>query len=50
VYAQNPDDRGGWALGHLGPVPEGIVTWLIGAAVLVATCMVIGKRLRSAPE
>jgi ubiquinol-cytochrome c reductase cytochrome c subunit len=45
-YAKHPDDRGGWALGHLGPVPEGLVTWFLAAAVLVATCMVIGKRLR----
>jgi ubiquinol-cytochrome c reductase cytochrome c subunit len=45
-YAKNPDDRGGWALGHLGPIPEGIVTWWIGAAALVAVCVVIGKRLR----
>jgi ubiquinol-cytochrome c reductase cytochrome c subunit len=47
IYARHPDDRGGWALGHVGPVPEGLVTWFIGAAVLVATCLVIGTRLRS---
>jgi ubiquinol-cytochrome c reductase cytochrome c subunit len=46
-YTKHPDDRGGWALGHLGPVPEGIVTWLLAAAVLVAVCMVIGSRLKS---
>ena len=46
-YAKHPDDRGGWALGHLGPVPEGLVTWLIAAAALVCVCMVIGKRLAS---
>jgi len=46
-YAKHPDDRGGWALGRLGPVPEGLVTWLIAAAVLVAVCMVIGRRLRA---
>lgn len=45
-YAKHPDDRGGWALGHLGPVPEGLVTWFIAAAVLIATCLAIGKRLR----
>jgi ubiquinol-cytochrome c reductase cytochrome c subunit len=45
-YAKHPDDRGGWALGHLGPVPEGLVTFFIGAAALVFTCMVIGKRYR----
>lgn len=47
IYARHPDDRGGWALGHVGPVPEGLVTWFIGVAVLVATCLVIGKRLRA---
>jgi quinol---cytochrome-c reductase cytochrome c subunit len=46
-YAKNPDDRGGWALGHLGPIPEGLVTWLIAAVVLVGVCVVIGKRLKS---
>ena len=45
-YAKHPDDRGGWALGHLGPVPEGLVTWLIAAVVLVALCAVIGERVR----
>jgi ubiquinol-cytochrome c reductase cytochrome c subunit len=46
-YAQDPDDRGGWGINHLGPFPEGMVTWLIAAIVLVATCIVIGERLRS---
>jgi len=45
-YAKHPDDRGGWAIGHLGPIPEGFVTWLIGMAALVAVCMVIGRRLQ----
>jgi quinol---cytochrome-c reductase cytochrome c subunit len=45
-YAKHPDDRGGWAIGHIGPVPEGLVTWLIGMAVLVAVCVVIGERLK----
>jgi ubiquinol-cytochrome c reductase cytochrome c subunit len=46
-YAKHPDDRGGWALGHLGPVPEGLVAWFLAATVLVAVCVVIGKRLHS---
>jgi ubiquinol-cytochrome c reductase cytochrome c subunit len=45
-YAKHPDDRGGWALGHLGPVPEGLVTFFIAGAALVFTCMLIGKRFR----
>jgi len=46
-YAKHPDDRGGWGIGNIGPVSEGMVTWLIGALVLVAACMAIGQRLRA---
>jgi ubiquinol-cytochrome c reductase cytochrome c subunit len=46
-YAKHPDDRGGWAIGHLGPWPEGMVTWLLAASVLVATCLLIGRRLKA---
>ncbi len=45
-YAKNPDDRGGWAIGHLGPIPEGLVTWFLAMAVLVAVCILLGKRLK----
>ena len=43
-YAQRPRDVGGWGINHLGPFPEGMVTWLIAMVVLVATCVLIGKR------
>lgn len=45
-YAKHPDDRGGWAIGHIGPVPEGLATWFIGIALIVCACVVIGGRLR----
>jgi ubiquinol-cytochrome c reductase cytochrome c subunit len=45
-YARNPDDPGGWPLGRLGPVPEGMVAWLLAGAVLVGCCLLIGKRAR----
>ncbi len=44
---RHPDDRGGWGIGHIGPVSEGIVTWLLAAVVLVGVCVVLGSRLRS---
>jgi len=46
-YAKHPDDRGGWALGEVGPVPEGMVAWLVAVVVLVGTCLVIGRRLKA---
>jgi ubiquinol-cytochrome c reductase cytochrome c subunit len=45
-WSKHPDDRGGLSIGHVGPVPEGLVTWFIAAAALVATCMILGRRLR----
>jgi ubiquinol-cytochrome c reductase cytochrome c subunit len=42
--AQHPDDRGGWAIGHLGPIPEGLVAWLLAGAALVGVATVIGAR------
>jgi ubiquinol-cytochrome c reductase cytochrome c subunit len=46
-YAKHPDDAGGWPLGHLGPWPEGLVTWLLAGVALVALCLLIGRRLPS---
>ena len=45
-WTKNPDERGGWALGNLGPWPEGMVTWLLAASLLVAMCVVLGRRLQ----
>jgi ubiquinol-cytochrome c reductase cytochrome c subunit len=45
--SKKPQDRGGWGIGHIGPVPEGIVAWLIAGFVLVGLCALIGERVRS---
>ena len=45
-WAKHPDDRGGWSIGRIGPVPEGLVTWLIAATALVGCCLVIGTRFQ----
>jgi ubiquinol-cytochrome c reductase cytochrome c subunit len=42
--AQHPDDRGGWGIGHLGPIPEGLVAWLLAGVALVGVAAVIGGR------
>jgi ubiquinol-cytochrome c reductase cytochrome c subunit len=46
LWTRHPDDRGGVSLGHVGPVPEGLVTWFVAAAALVALCLVLGRRFR----
>jgi ubiquinol-cytochrome c reductase cytochrome c subunit len=43
-YAKNPRDDGGWGISHLGPFPEGMVTWLLAIPVLLLICVAIGRR------
>jgi ubiquinol-cytochrome c reductase cytochrome c subunit len=45
--AKHPVDRGGWGIGHLGPIPEGLVAWLVAGVVLIGLARVIGERSRS---
>ena len=44
AYAKDPEDRGGWGIGHIGPIPEGMVTWLLAAFALLLTIRIIGER------
>jgi ubiquinol-cytochrome c reductase cytochrome c subunit len=41
---QNPDDAGGFGIGHIGPVPEGAVAWLAAIAALLLIARLIGER------
>ncbi|HEY0389110.1 MAG TPA: c-type cytochrome [Gaiellales bacterium] len=40
----NPRDAGGWSLGHLGPIPEGMVAWFLGIGGLLVVARLIGER------
>jgi ubiquinol-cytochrome c reductase cytochrome c subunit len=43
-YLHHPEDRGGLGLGHLGPIPEGFVGWVVGMGALLLVCRLIGTR------
>jgi ubiquinol-cytochrome c reductase cytochrome c subunit len=43
-YLHHPDDRGGLGLGHLGPIPEGFVGWVVGMGALLLIARLIGTR------
>jgi ubiquinol-cytochrome c reductase cytochrome c subunit len=45
-FAKHPHSPGGWGIGYIGPVPEGLVTWFLAGTALVAVCLVIGTRFR----
>jgi ubiquinol-cytochrome c reductase cytochrome c subunit len=47
VLSQNhPDNRGGWGIGNIGPIPEGLVTWWIAIPLLLLTCLLLGRKVR----
>jgi ubiquinol-cytochrome c reductase cytochrome c subunit len=44
--ARHPENRGGWGIGNVGPIPEGLVAWLLAGGVLLLVARVIGVRTR----
>ena len=44
---RSPDSPGGFGIGYIGPVPEGLVAWIVAAIALVAICVLIGERLKT---
>jgi ubiquinol-cytochrome c reductase cytochrome c subunit len=43
VLQTDPPQRGGIALGNIGPVAEGMVAWLLGLGLIVLVCRLIGS-------
>jgi ubiquinol-cytochrome c reductase cytochrome c subunit len=43
---RHPDNKGGWGIGNIGPIPEGLVTWWIAAPLILLACLAVGRRRR----
>jgi ubiquinol-cytochrome c reductase cytochrome c subunit len=41
---KDPDDAGGFGIGHIGPVPEGLVAWAAAIVSLLLIARLIGER------
>jgi ubiquinol-cytochrome c reductase cytochrome c subunit len=46
-FTKDPKRPGGWGLGYIGPVPEGLVTWFLAIPGLIVLCLILGRRLGS---
>jgi ubiquinol-cytochrome c reductase cytochrome c subunit len=44
LSTRNPDNRGGWGIGNIGPITEGMIAWLLAGAVLLLVARLIGER------
>ena len=43
AYLRQADDPGGFEIGGIGPVPEGLVAWAFGITALVIIAFLIGR-------
>jgi ubiquinol-cytochrome c reductase cytochrome c subunit len=47
-YAHQPVNRGGWPIGNIGPVTEGLVTFFFGVLVFIGACLLVSRRFKRA--
>jgi ubiquinol-cytochrome c reductase cytochrome c subunit len=50
LWTRSPDDKGGWGLYNLGPIPEGMVAWFLLLFSLVLLARLIGERTATKEE
>ena len=44
LWTRQPDNAGGWGIGNIGPIPEGMVAWFIALLAMVMVARLIGER------
>jgi ubiquinol-cytochrome c reductase cytochrome c subunit len=44
LWTRDPATPGGWGIGLIGPIPEGMVAWLIAILALIGVARLIGER------
>ncbi len=49
LYLKDPNDQGGAAIGHVGPVVEGAVGWILGLGMLVVFIRWVGTKAGEKP-
>jgi ubiquinol-cytochrome c reductase cytochrome c subunit len=47
LSTRHPTNQGGWGIGNIGPVPEGIIAWLIAVPLILIVCRLLGERLNA---
>jgi ubiquinol-cytochrome c reductase cytochrome c subunit len=47
---QHPKNLGGWGIGRIGPIPEGMVAWLLAATTLLLIARLLGERTSEQPD
>lgn len=46
LHTNHNDNAGGWGIGNIGPIPEGLVTWWIAVPLLLIACALVARRMK----
>jgi ubiquinol-cytochrome c reductase cytochrome c subunit len=46
----HPDDPGGWDIGRIGPITEGMAAWLLAVVALLIIARLLGERTTAPPR
>jgi ubiquinol-cytochrome c reductase cytochrome c subunit len=49
-WTRHPDNAGGWGIGNIGPIPEGMAAWFIAVLAMLIVARLIGERTEGAPR
>ena len=49
-WTRHPDDAGGWGIGNIGPIPEGMAAWFIAVLAMLIVARLIGERAEGEPR
>lgn len=44
LWTRHPDNAGGWGIGNIGPIPEGMAAWFMALMAMVIVARLIGER------
>ena len=47
LWTRAPANYGGWGIGNLGPIPEGMVAWLLAGVALLCVARLLGERTQA---
>jgi quinol---cytochrome-c reductase cytochrome c subunit len=49
-WTRHPDNPGGWGIGNIGPIPEGMAAWFIAVLAMLIVARLIGERTEGEPR
>jgi quinol---cytochrome-c reductase cytochrome c subunit len=50
AWTRHPENPGGWGIGNIGPIPEGMAAWFIAVLAMLIVARLVGERAEGEPR